>query len=111
MIHNLKTKIKDLWTKARYKLIEVLGGYAFSPVAPEIKAERVDTVKVSASLMVNKDKYDNDIGYRTYVIQDITRLLADQILSQGVSSSKTVMELNDYEYIVKVSATLVKGVR
>lgn len=108
MIHNLKNKIKDLWTKARYKLIEVLGGYTFPPVSTQIKAEPITTVPVTASLMVNKGRYDTERAYRVYVKEELTRILADYIFAAGVLSNETVVELNDNEYIVKVSAKLVK---
>lgn len=108
MIHNLKNKIKDLWSKAKNKLIEILGGYTFPPAAPEIKAEPITTVPVTASMMVNKIQYEGDRGYREYVTEEIARLLAHQILCNGMVSNETVVELNDNEYIVKVSAKLVK---
>ena len=108
-IHNIKSKIKALWEQFKYWLIKKLGGYTFPPTVPKIKAEKVETVKVSASLMVNKEKYDADYNYRAYVKQDVTRLLAEQIMFHGAASTESVVEFNDYEYIVKVSATLVKG--
>ena len=104
-----KIKIKDLWMRAKYKLIKVLGGYAFTPCPPEIKAERVETVKVSASMMVNKDRYNNDKCYRAYIREDLTRILAGHILDEGVLSPESVIEFNDLESVVKVTATLLKG--
>ena len=109
MIQKIKLKIKDLWTKARYKLIEVLGGYTFPPVVPEIKAERFETVKVSASTVVNKSRYNSDVGYKAYVRQDLSRILADHILDLNVMSPDSIVELNDEQYAVKVSVKLVKG--
>ena len=114
MIHNLRIKIKDLWTKARYKLIEVLGGYACPPCPPKlpekpyIYADRVESVSVSASTIVNKSRYDNDIGYRAYVKQNLSRILAEHILEANVMSSDSIVELNDEQYAVKVSVQLVK---
>ncbi len=105
---NLKIKIKDLWTKAKNNLIGLLGGYVFPPVAPKIKAESITTVPVTATMMVNKDRYDKGPGYKEYVRLELARILADQIIASGAMSTETVVELNDDEYIVKVSAKLVK---
>lgn len=109
MIHNLKIKIKDLWARAKYKLIKVLGGYVFPPVVGEIKAEIASVVPVTATMMVNKDRYDKGVGYKEYVKLELARILAGQIIASGAMSTETVVELNDDEYIVKVSAKLVKG--
>ena len=109
MIHNLKIKIKDLWTKVKYKLIKVLGGYTFPPVPPKIvKKVECNIVPVNASWIVNKDRYDKGSGYREYVKLELARILAGQIIASGMMSSETVVELNDDEYIVKVSAKLAK---
>ena len=105
----LKTKIKALWEKIRYKLIKMLGGYAFPPVQPDIKSDKVDTVKVSASMMVNKDRYSKESDYRSYIRSELLHILAGHIYDAGTVSAESVVELNDDEYIVKVSAELVKG--
>lgn len=104
----IKIKIKDLWTKAKNKLIGLLGGYVFPPAVGEIKSEIVSVVPVTATLMVNKDRYDKGIGYKEYVKLELARILAGQIIASGAMSTETVVELNDNEYIVKVSAKLVK---
>ena len=101
-------KIKPLWERFKYWLIKKLGGYAFPPCPPEIKAEKVETVKVSASLMVNKDRYNKDCSYRGYIRSELSRILAGHILDQGVISDEKVIDFNDAESVVKVSATLVK---
>ena len=108
-INNIKLKAKELWRKARIKLIKVLGGYVCPPVAPEIKAERFEIVNVSASLMVNKHRYDTEKGYRVYIREELARILASHMLDQGVLTSESVVEFNDTESVVKVSARLVKG--
>lgn len=105
---SIKARFKSLGEKLRLKGIEILGGYTFPPVAPEIKSESITTVPVTASMMVKKDRYDTDRWYRECVRDEVARLLAHQILCNGVVSNETVVELNDNEYIVKVSAKLVK---
>lgn len=109
IINKLKGKIKPLWARFKTWLIKRLGGYTFPPTVPEIKAEKVETVKVSASLMVDKYRYDRDLGYRQAISNKLAGYLGLQILSNDVMSSETMVELNDNEYIVKASATLVKG--
>ena len=109
MMHDFKIKIKDLWTKVRYKLIEVLGGYVYSPVPPKIKAEKVDTVKLSASMMVNKDRYSKERAYRDYIRSELSYILAGHMVDEGLMPSEKMIDFNDIESVVKVSATLVKG--
>lgn len=104
----LKGRFKSLCEKIRVKLIKLLGGYTFPPVAPEIKAETVTTVPVTATMMVDKNRYERDRGYIEYVKEELVRLLGHQIINSGVVLNETVVELNDDEYIVKVSAKLVK---
>lgn len=106
---SIRTRLKSLWGKAKNKLIEILGGYTFPPATPEIKAESITTVPVSASMMVDKYRYDTDRLYREYVRDEVARLIAYQAIVNGAVSNETVVELNDNEYIVKVSAKLVKG--
>ena len=105
---NLKIKIKDLWMRAKYKLIKVLGGYAFPPCPPEIKAERVETVKVSASMLIDKDRYNKDGDYRSYIHGELAHIVAGHIVKAGATSTVKTIDFNDTESVVKVSATLVK---
>lgn len=112
MIDNIKTKIKDLWSKAKYKLIEVLGGYVYPPCLPETPkqptTQALNIVPVSASIIVDKQRFDYDVGYKAYVKTDLARILADHILKLNVISSDSVVELNDEQYAVKVFVKLVK---
>ena len=104
-IESIKYKIKDLLIKVRHKIIEALGGYIYRPVPPlVVKRDLVKTVPISASIMVNKGRYDSDIGYRAYVRQELSRILAGHILEMNVMSSGSIVELNDNECAVKVTA-------
>lgn len=107
-IHKLKGKIKPLWARFKTWLIKILGGYTFPPTVPEIKAEKVETVKVSASMMVDKKQYNFDRDYREYVRSDLAHILAVHILDQGIMPGEKVIDFNDADSVVKVSATLVK---
>lgn len=112
MGHNLKTKIKDLWSKAKYKLIEVLGGYVYPPCPPNVpkpNTETLNVVPVSASIIVDKQRFDYDVGYKAYVKQDLARILAEHIIQLNVISSDSIVELNDEQYAVKVAVQLVRG--
>ena len=102
-------KIKDLWAKAKQKLIKMLGGYVYSPVPPEIKAEKVETVKVSASLMVDTKRYNTERTYRAYIYNELARIVAEHILNEGVLTSEKMIDFDDLKSVVKASATLVKG--
>ena len=113
-MNNLKIKIKDLWAKARYKLIEILGGYTFPPVAPLIKAEQGNTetinlANISASMIVSWNRYSKDRGYREYIKCELARILADHIIDEKLMSQEGIVEINDNECVVKVTAKLVKG--
>ena len=102
IINKLKGKFKALWESFKCWLIKRLGGYTFPPVQPDIKANEVDTVKVSASLMVNKDRYNKDTDYRSYIRSELLHILAGHIADAGTVSAESVVELNDDEYIVNV---------
>lgn len=114
MIHNLKIKIKDLWTKARHKLIGMLGGYVFPPCTPDIKTKEVGAknlkmVNISASMIVSWNRYSKDRGYREYIKGELSRILAEHIIDEKLMSQEGIVEINDNECVVKVTAKLVKG--
>lgn len=102
-------KIKALWAKAKQKLIKMLGGYVYPPVPPKFKAERVDTVKLSASMMVNKDRYSKERAYRDYIRSELSYILAGHMVDEGLMPSEKMIDFNDIESVVKVSVMLVKG--
>lgn len=107
-------KIKDLWTRARYKLNEALGGYVCRPCPPEIKPEKVaketiNLANISASMIVSWNRYSKDRGYREYIKCELARILADHIIDEKLMSQEGIVEINDNECVVKVTAKLVKG--
>lgn len=108
-LSKLKGKIKALWARFKTWLIKRLGGYTFPPTVPEIKAEQVETVKVSASLMVDTKRYNTERTYRAYIYNELARIVAEHILNEGVLTSEKMIDFDDLKSVVKASATLVKG--
>ena len=113
MIDNIKIKIKDLVTKARYKLIGLLGGCVFPPIVPDTvvkpEAQVNNIVNISASTIVSWNRYSKDRGYREYIKSELAHILADHIIDEKLMSQEGIVEINDNECVVKVTAKLVKG--
>lgn len=115
IINNIKRIAKVLWHKVRIKLIKVLGGYTYPPCPPEspekplIYAEKTELSTISASTIVSWNRYSKDRGYREYIKSELARILADHIIDEKLMSQEGIVEINDNECVVKVTAKLVKG--
>lgn len=108
-LSKLKGKFKALWESFKYWLVKRLGGYAFPPVEPEIKADKVETIKIGASTVVNRKEYNENAAYREETLDYLVRFLVDEMINNSLLPAVKTCDFDDDASIIKISVTLVKG--